>query len=206
MIYILLFLFEFILLFVLSRFLTRRLSFLPVTLISFLFLPGVIIHELSHFLIASLFFVPVGDIEFMPQKNEDGLKLGSVSIAQTDPIRRFFIGVAPIIGGLGVIFGIFQFVEIDILPIKILLFYLLFTIGNTMFSSKKDLEGAVTLLISVLIISIAVFFTGFRPQAAWFESNFFLSLINNFKQIDLYLIILIGLDILIYLLVRRIKR
>ncbi|HKC14513.1 MAG TPA: hypothetical protein VKC89_00935, partial [Patescibacteria group bacterium] len=81
--FVLLFPFEFIFLFILSRTLTRKLSFLPINLTSFLFLPGVIVHELSHYLLASLLFVPVGDIEFMPQRREGELKLGSVSIGQT---------------------------------------------------------------------------------------------------------------------------
>lgn len=206
--FILLFLFEFIFLFFFSRFLTRRLSFLPINLISFLFLPGVIIHELSHYLLASLLFVPVGEIEFMPEAKEGELKLGSVAIGETDPIRRFLIGIAPILGGLGVIFLIFQFVSLDVasLPLKILLFYALFTIGNTMFSSKKDMEGAVILLVVIFIFFLASFFAGFRPSASWLEGQFFLSMVNSVKQINLFLSFLIGLDVLVYLLIKILRR
>src|ERR1700681_939898 len=97
--FILLFLFEVFILFLVSRLMTRVLSFLPIFLISFIFLPGIIIHELSHLLVASILFVKTGEIEFMPQVQDEGLKLGSVSIAKTDPIRRFIIGVSPIILG-----------------------------------------------------------------------------------------------------------
>ncbi|HKC14929.1 MAG TPA: hypothetical protein VKC89_03160, partial [Patescibacteria group bacterium] len=150
----------------------------------------------------------VGDIEFMPQRREGELKLGSVSIGQTDPVRRFLIGVAPIIGGLGIIFGIFQFVGLDstTLSIKFLLFYILFTIGNTMFSSKKDLEGALTLLLVILVILIAIFVMGLRPEASWFQNDFFLSLGKNAKQLDFFFGVLIGLDLLVYLLIRTLRK
>lgn len=205
--FFLLFLVEFIVLFFVSRNFTRSLSFLPITLISFIFLPGIIIHELSHLLVASILFVKTGEIEFMPQRHEGELKLGSVSIGQTDPVRRFLIGVSPIIGGLGIIFVIFQFASLSTtgILIKVLLSYVLFTIGNTMFSSKKDLEGAITLLLVILIISIAFFVMGFRIQSSWFDGNSFLSFTDNIKQADLYLGFLIGIDVLAYLIVKKLR-
>src|SRR5437588_102405 len=108
--FLILFLIEFALIFFLSRKLSSYLSifFLKYTrskkitiyLISLFFLPGVIVHELGHWLMANVLFVKTGEIEFMPQIHGEHLKLGSVEVAQTDPIRRFFIGVAPIIIGL----------------------------------------------------------------------------------------------------------
>lgn len=209
MVFVFLFLFEFIFLFFLSRLLTRRLFFLPINLISFLFLPGIIIHELAHLLTASLLFVPVGDIEFMPEVGEGGLKLGSVSIGKTDPIRRFLIGVAPVIFGAAVIFGLLYFIELNKFTgfgVWLGVSYILFAVGNTMFSSGKDMEGALILLIFIVIISIALFLTGFRIPSSFFESSFFINSSISAKQADLYLGFLIGIDASVYLLTRVLRR
>ena len=96
---------EFILLFISSKFFIRLLSHvllrfthsqsLTIQLLSLLFLPGVAIHELAHALMASVLFVPVGDIEFLPQLVDGGVKLGSVGIGLTDPLRRSTAATAP---------------------------------------------------------------------------------------------------------------
>ena len=98
---VVLFIGELILLFLLSRALTKTLSrFLSISALSFLFLPGVIVHELSHMLVAAILIVPIGEIEFMPKRTEGGVKLGSVAIGSCDPIRRAIIGFAPVFVGL----------------------------------------------------------------------------------------------------------
>lgn len=207
--YLLIFIAEVFFLFFFSRVLTRSLSFLPINAISFLFLPGIIIHELSHFLVASLLFVPTGDIEFMPQLTDGGLKLGSVGIARTDPIRRFLIGVAPILAGLSLIVGIFYFVLNNGLFngwILLLVSYIIFAVGNTMFSSKKDMEGAVVLLVFAFIIILASYFAGIRVSFSFSQNSIFLKVIDNFKQVDLYLLILITLDGVIYSLVKLLRK
>lgn len=209
MVFALVFVFEVIFLFFLSKTLTRSLYFLPINLISFLFLPGIIIHELSHFLIASLLFVSVGDIEFTPQVKDGELKLGRVSIGKTDPIRRFLIGVAPLVFGLSVILGLLYLVQANKLSdllVLVLLSYILFGVGNTMFSSKKDMEGALVLLVFAVIVFIAVYLLGFRIQLSWLQTPFFAKIFENFQKADLYLLVLIGLDSTIYSLIKIVKR
>lgn len=141
-------------------------------LLSILFLPGVIIHELAHMFIASLLFVRVGEIEFWPQIKEDGVKLGSVAVGKTDPFRRTLIGIAPVVVGLGVIISSLWFFTSDVLQINpvikyILLIYILFEVGNTMFSSKKDMEGTVVFVGAIVIILLAVFLAGFHAPFIW---------------------------------------
>lgn len=174
------------------------------TLISLLLLPGVVVHEIAHYLFATFLLVPVGDMEFMPQKREGELKLGSVMIGTTDPVRRFLIGVAPIIVGIAVIFLLFNFLKAGDaeLYVKIFLFYVLFTIGNTMFSSKKDMEGALALLILIAILGVTAFFLGVRPDSSWFEGSFFLSLVDIIKQVNLFIFFLIILDLCAFFVIR----
>jgi len=133
-------------------------------LLALIFFPGVLVHELGHFLMASFLFVRTGEIEFLPKIQDGGIKLGSVSIAHTDPFRRFLIGVAPVISGLGILF-----VSVYYLPpfwpfsFRTVLFgYILFEIGNTMFSSKKDMEGALGLFLFLGFIGICLFILGAR--------------------------------------------
>ena len=142
-----------------------------ITLLSFFFFPGVVIHELSHALTAGILQVRVGDMEFSPVLHEDRLKMGSVRIAQTDPFRRFLIGVAPLVIGSGVLTLILyyftQWVSFETLLdstknliIFILSLYSVFVITNTMFSSKKDMEGAFGLGIFLVFLLTVIFVAG----------------------------------------------
>lgn len=174
------------------------------------FLPGVIIHELSHFLVANLLFVRTGEIRFIPEITEDGIKLGSVGIERTDPIRRAMIGFAPVLIGVLILliltyyltqsFVFFESIKL-ITAGKILLeVYLLFAIGNTMFSSRKDLEGAIELLIVIAIISFALYISGFRMPFEWIGSFLNRGVEEFIKKINLLILIPIGIDCILYLL------
>lgn len=132
-----------------------------VHILAILFLPGTILHELAHLLTAGVLFVPVGEISVIPEIEGDSVKLGSVQIGMTDPIRRMIIGVAPLLVGLGIIMEIIYFNKDSLSSAPwwlLLLFgYLIFQITNTMFSSKKDMEGAVAFFgIFILIISLSL--------------------------------------------------
>ena len=67
-------------------------------------------HELSHLLTAGVLFVRTGEIEFLPKMEGDQVKLGSVAIEKTDPVRRAIIGFASVFVGLSTILGIIYFV------------------------------------------------------------------------------------------------
>lgn len=178
---------------------TRSHAF-AIQLLAILFLPGVIIHEIAHWLIASILFVPTGDIEFLPRVQGGSVKLGSVQIAVTDPIRRFCIGVAPVIFGLSVLLGVFWFLSPTFFPFtwkSYVFFYVLFEIGNTMFSSAKDLEGVVGFLILVfLFISLLVFLKApllpFASQVV--QSNGVQVL---FRELSIFSFIAIGIDVVV---------
>lgn len=171
MLVLLVFFLEIGMLFFLSRALTEILSSVllrisrsqttTIQLLSFLFLPGVIIHELSHLLVAGVLFVPVGEIEFFPKVTEGGVKLGSVAIGKTDPLRRAAVGLAPILVGIMLLLGFASFYfsyayETFSLP-TLLLFYGSFQIGNTMFSSAKDIEGLLEVLFVFGFFALAFY-------------------------------------------------
>jgi len=65
-----------------------------------LLLPGVVLHEGSHWLMAKLLRVRTGKFTIGLSHRRGGqLELGSVRVAQADPIRNSLIGLAPLVGG-----------------------------------------------------------------------------------------------------------
>lgn len=198
MVFLGLFIFEIILLYILSRKtmskIYRKVNFY---IFAILFLPGTFIHEISHFLVALFLLVPVGQIDLMPQKEERELKLGSVPIAKTDPIRRTLIGIAPIFFGLLILLGSIFYVyknNLYTLPVILLIIYLSFEIGNTMFSSKKDLEGWWQFLLIVTVIFVILYYLGLRLSI---DPN-----IQIFRMADIFLSVPIGVDVFINLILK----
>jgi hypothetical protein len=183
---------------------------ITINLIFAFFLPGIIIHELSHALFAGLLFVPMGRISFYPEITKDGIRLGSLEIAQTDFIRRFFIGISPIIIGLILIlFIIYSLVSNiylfqSVIPpviFNLILIYFLFTICNTMFSSKKDLEGAGFFLLMIVLLLIFLYFIGIR-----INYDFLIPFTKYLKSGLLFLLIPSIINLLIYLVIKIIIR
>lgn len=207
-----LFIIEFILLFFLSRSLSNSIANffysltkskkLTIYILAFIFLPGTIIHELSHFLSAGLLFVHVGEIEFMPILNGDQVKLGSVEIGKTGILKRMLIGLAPVFIGLSLIIGLLWFFKDGIITTSslwqtLLILYAVFEIGNTMFSSSKDLEGALTFFGTLLIVFLTFVITLFLThnsisfQLEILNSSVFVELL---KKADLFLSVPIFID------------
>lgn len=176
--------------------LTKRKS-LTVALFSLLFFPGVFIHELSHFLAAIFSGVRVGRMEFLPQFQDGGLKLGSVEIGKTDPIRRFFIGVAPLIAGMILIIAALYFYENIPASAFIrlgILFYILFEVGNTMYSSKKDMEGALELFLFLIILIFILFFLGIKFPTIPEDNTFYAASLSLVRQGNAFILFPIGID------------
>ena len=215
--FVLLFL-EIIVLFFLSKKISNALSkFLSINFLSFLFLPGVIIHELSHMLAAVILFVPVGDMEFVPKRDHGGLKLGSIEIAKTDPVRRSIIGFAPVFTGLILIIGIVYLFTSNLLFLKdkesyifiasiVGVMYLLFAISNTMFSSKADIAGTVEILITFLIIFTAAYILGFRFPDFIIDFVFSDEAIGLIKKAILFLLAPVAIDLTILAIIKMHKK
>lgn len=145
---------------------------------NFLLLPGVMLHELSHFLTAAALGVPTGEISILPHQLEGKSRLGSVKIAQTDPLRESLIGAAPLLVASLVLVALtrWQFPALFIPVVSTnplalvnqiwdkarepqtwLWFYLLFAFANTMFTSESD-RRAWPFMIGLFAILIALIF------------------------------------------------
>ena len=120
-----------------------------------LFLPGIVLHELSHLFTASVLGVPTGRITIFPQKSEgslpagrQGWTLGQVDSAKTDLFRSSLIGLAPmVIGSITLIFifnlglGIKTAEDFTRLTFNwqtLIYLYLALAFANTMFLSDED--------------------------------------------------------------------
>jgi hypothetical protein len=137
-----------------------------ITIITILNFPGTVIHELSHLFTAEVLGVHTGKLTLVPESiQDDEIKAGSVMITQTDPFRRYLIGLAPMVTGLVAISALSYFLSQQYYPITlltILLFYLLLAIGNAMFSSAEDLKGFIPFILTLIIMAGAAYFAGFR--------------------------------------------
>jgi len=153
-----------------------------------LLLPGILIHELSHWLVANLLGVRTGKISLWPsQTRGKQIRLGSVRIARTDPLRASLIGVAPLISGslailiigqlmLGLggleealLNGRWQQVGESLLaslkaPDFWLWLYFIFAVSNAMLPSETDREPWRPVLLFVGLLALLLYFTGWVRQ------------------------------------------
>jgi hypothetical protein len=216
-----LFFIELIILFLLSRTLSRVLSSFfyritksytfTISALAFVFLPGTALHEIAHALVAGLLGVHVGTIEFVPEVNGEKVKLGSVQIAQTDPFRRFLIGAAPFFLGTTILLGLLFFAVqnhfFNNTAFIIFVGYLVFEIGNTMFSSRKDMEGALELFGTITFLLIVFYLLGIRVPS--FNPNAIVGqpLVQEvFKRGSLFLVIPLAIDAIVILFFRPFRR
>lgn len=148
--------------------------------LSFLFFPGTVIHELAHLFTAEILGVRTSGLTLVPEGLEEkNVRTGSVAIAQSDPIRRAIIGIAPVfvgLAGLGSISyfipGLWSQITTDAanntmfsqpsLYLFLLAGYSLFAISNTMFSSHEDMEGFWPVVIIIVLLTGAGYMAGIR--------------------------------------------
>lgn len=214
---LLIFILELLIVFLTSRYIfkslflffliTTRSQKVSITFLSVIFFCGVAVHELSHLFTAEVLQVRTHGIELVPELQGGSLKMGSVQVSKTDFVRQFLIGVAPLIIGCSIIISslwflnsVFGFNSILESPLSIFIsmvgIFFLFVISNTMFSSKKDMEGAVELLIIFIIFEIGAFFIHVPIN------QFFISLATNssfenvMKEVNLLFAIPVGINIL----------
>lgn len=164
-----------------------------------LFLPGTFIHEVSHFLAAIALFVPAGKLELIPEIKGEQVKLGSVRIEKTDLVRRFLIGVAPFVfGTILIITTIYLILERQLFSAWwaiILTGYVVFEVGNTMFASRKDLEGSLRLFLILLVLYGVVTLLGASFPVIRLDPTILNKIILAFEKASFYLAVPIGIDL-----------
>ncbi len=69
-----------------------------------LFLPGIVLHELSHVVMAKLLGLRVGKVSLGPRRRDKySIELGSVTISRGDPFQESLVGLAPLLTGTAVL-------------------------------------------------------------------------------------------------------
>lgn len=180
---------------------------------SLIFLPGVMVHEMTHFLTAAILGVRTGEISLIPKipdSTSQRTALGSVRIAKTDFFRESIIGAMPMIASLSIMYVL---VEIFIRPILVnpndliasliqflnhfsirlaLVTYFIFTLANTMYLSKEDTRTWLPMLLFLGIIGLLLGLSGvLNPvlEAFWGAITY----IANVLRLCLALVLLIQL-------------
>ncbi len=175
MILLFLFLAELLILYLLASRLTQALYDLTVlltrsravavTVVTLLTFPGTVIHELSHLFTAEILGVRTGKLTLVPENvREEEVKTGSVMVAASDPFRRYAIGLAPMVWGAGAITAIAYFIaqQSGNAAILAVLYYFLFAVSNSMFSSAEDLKGFIPFILALTILIAAAYIAGIR--------------------------------------------
>lgn len=187
--YPLLLILELILLYILSRrviqtvftvlFVLTRSRTVGVWIVTIIFFPGTIVHELAHLFTAEILGVHTGKLTLIPESLEGTeIKAGGVMIAETDPLRRTLIGLSPVYVGIIVLTALSYFIRPPLaalqgvalsnmfsspsLYILFFILYSLFAVSNSMFSSKEDMKGVLPFAITAAIFLIAGYFAGLR--------------------------------------------
>ncbi|MCS7261566.1 MAG: hypothetical protein NZ765_12460 [Anaerolineae bacterium] len=151
-----------------------------------LFLPGVLVHELSHWLVARLLGVRTGRLEIWPRTHKGEFWLGSVQVGRADPLRSSLIGLAPLVTGSLAVAAIGNHLRLNVLgdliaqgdwpafwyalgtsarlPDFWLWIYLLFAIANRMLPSPADRKPWRPVLIFIVLITLGLLLTGWAPE------------------------------------------
>ena len=171
--------------------LTRRPG-LTMGIFSLLFLPGVLLHELSHFLMARILGVRTGRFSLLPRTLPDGrMQLGYVETARAGLVRDALIGSAPLVaGGLFVAYaaiyrlhllplwdflrsGQFELFWVELIRLPrvddfALWFYLTFVVSSTMMPSVADRHA---LLPLGLWVGVLVGLAALAGAGPWMLEN-----------------------------------
>lgn len=147
-------------------------------------LPGIVLHELSHLLAAKLVGVETRGFSLRPTATRGGnVRLGSVIVRESDPLRASWIGLAPLLTGSAAVlflarrqFGIVQLPAIrpeallsNLLsylqaPDAWLWLYLIFAISNAMLPSESDRQPWASLVLFLTLTTGVVYAAGLVPQ------------------------------------------
>lgn len=133
-------------------------------ILSIIFLPGTIVHELSHFITATFLFLRVADIQVFPKWDNHSIKLGSVLYERKDIVRGLLVGIAPLFFGLLVfmLLSMYRIFPHESMFINGMMIYLIFVISSTMFSSKQDLQDFIFIIPFIAIIGIIFYIFDIR--------------------------------------------
>jgi len=191
---------QIILLFMLSRttinelFYCLRIVFrrehLIYAIVSTIFLPGTIIHEMGHFVAATALMLKVHDVRIFPQWEKNQIKLGSVIYEKKDIFRGILVGIAPLFFGLCFFWflGRFKLFPNSNLWLNIFFGYIVLTVSSTMFSSKQDLVDLVFIIPLAIIILGLIYIFNLNVNFILANQQIMNGIITFLQEINFYLL------------------
>ena len=165
---------ELLALYILSRHVTQsvytllllvfRTRTIAVPILLVLEFPGTVVHELSHLFTAGILGVRTGKLQLEPESiREEQIKAGSVAVAESDPFRKYIIGLAPLVWGLVILSALAYFIpRVENTYVLVGVAYLMFAVSNTMFSSRADLSGFAPFALVLCLFIAGLYFLGIR--------------------------------------------
>ena len=159
------------------------------SLVSLLYFPGTVIHEMSHFVGAIILFLNVRDIRLFPEFENDHIRLGSVVYEKKDFVRSILVGIAPFIFVFLIFFVIsyFSLYPTNNVLLNVLFGYLIFAISSTMFSSKKDIVDLIYIIPLAIITVGALFLFDINILFIFENESINKVIFNFFDRVNYYL-------------------
>lgn len=178
------------------------------SLVSLIFFPGTVVHELAHFIAATVLFLKVRSIDILPRREGAEIKLGSVLYEKKDFVRGVLVGIAPIFAGVLFFWFVakFRLFPSENILLNIVFLYLIFAVSSMMFSSKRDLVDL------IYIIPLGVFLYGFyyvfdlRLDFLIQNEALRQGMISFIRQVNIFFLISIGVNLTLLSLFFTVKK
>lgn len=170
-------------------------------LLSLIFFPGTIIHELAHFFAATGLFLNVRDLQIFPHIEGKKIKLGKVIYEKKDFLRSILVGIAPLLAGFFFFFllSFFQLFPANNFWQNLFFGYLIFVVSSRMFSSQKDLVDIVY-VIPLFFILLGIIYVFDIQLDFIFKNNSWLGFFSVFvEKINFYLFLSLSINLFIFL-------
>jgi len=177
-------------------------------LISLIYLPGTIMHEMSHFLMATVLLIRVREVKILPEFEKNYIKLGKVLYEKKDFVRGVLIGIAPLV--IGLVF-LWWLALIQIFPssywyVNLLLGYLIFSVSSTMFSSAQDLVDLIYIFPLLLLIGLIIYIFNIRVDLLFNNNNLIKGINQMLSIINMYLFLSLSLNLATMIVVRGLRK
>ncbi len=148
-----------------------------------IFLPGVVLHEMSHWIVARVLGLRPSRPRVWPQRRGKTVRMGYVDFRASDPLRDSLVGLAPFITGCGVllwtatqVFGlggqtgwqeVVQHLWRGVVHPDVWLYaYVIFAVSNGMMPSTSDRQAWGTLLLYLLIAAGSLYTLDLLPTVS----------------------------------------
>ncbi|MFH1827214.1 MAG: hypothetical protein ABH812_02130 [bacterium] len=174
------------------------------SLVSLLYFPGTIIHEMSHFLAAMALFLNIRDIRLFPQFDDENIRLGSVTYEKKDFVRSILVGIAPFTFVLFIFFIIsfYNLYPTSNLGLNILFGYLIFSISSTMFSSKADLVDLIYIIPLAIILVGATYLFNLNINYLFNNVNVDKIVTIFFTKVNYYLFFSLAINLVLLTVIK----